>query len=88
MEMVLKRTMMKTDEPAVTETEHLALISEIREVERKLAYTEDWFAIEKDENLIDACIYERESLCARYRYLIGLARREGLSAYPFRRDRK
>ena len=83
MELALRRTV-KERETGVQENDHSALISEIREVERKLAYTEDWFALEQDENLIDACIYERESLCARYRYLIGLAKRRGISSYPFR----
>lgn len=83
MELALKRVV-KERETDVQENDYWELISEIREVERKLAYTEDWFALEKDENLIDACIYERESLCARYRYLISLAKRRGVSSYPFR----
>ena len=83
MELALRRAV-KVRETDVQSQDSWELISEIREVERKRAYTEEWFSLEKDENLIDACIYERESLCARYRYLISLAKRQGISSHPFR----
>ena len=42
---------------------------------------------ECDENLIEACIYQREALQARYRYLLGTARRKGISCEPFQPKR-
>ena len=36
--------------------------------------TDMWFEMEDDEDLIDASIYQRESLNARYRYLLRKAK--------------
>jgi len=77
MELTLRRTAKQNKD------EYIGLIEEIREVEERLAFTEKWFSLESDQDLIDACIYERESLYARYRYLIGLARKNGVSHRPF-----
>jgi hypothetical protein len=40
--------------------------------------------MEKDSDLIESCIYEIESLRAKYRYLLRIARQQGLRAgtYP------
>lgn len=59
------------------------VLEEIKEVSRLLAHNERWFQLEEDKNLIEACIYQRESLRARYRYLLELARKQGVSAPPF-----
>ena len=77
MELTLRRTSKSNQE------EYLDLIEEIREVEDRLAFIERWFSLECDQDLIDACIYERESLYARYRYLLGVARKNGISHKPF-----
>ena len=52
-----------------------------------MACNDLWFELECDENLIEACIYQREALQARYRYLLGTARRKGISCEPFQPKR-
>ncbi|QEY34303.1 DUF2508 family protein [Caproiciproducens galactitolivorans] len=56
------------------------IMDEIKEVCRLMACNESWFALESDENLIEACIYQRESLKSRYRYLLKQARLKGINA--------
>lgn len=46
------------------------LIKEIRNVCAEMDKTNMWFQMEKNSDLIDACIYRREMLLARYKYLI------------------
>ncbi|MDO4504073.1 MAG: hypothetical protein Q4B84_02915 [Clostridia bacterium] len=46
------------------------LIKEIKIICNELDKTNIWFQMEKDSDLIDACIHQREVLHARYRYLI------------------
>ena len=53
------------------------LLREIREVRRQLEAVYAFFAMEADEDLLDAAIYQREALQARYRYLLRLAREQG-----------
>ena len=50
------------------------LIEDIRDVRRQLESVHSYFALETDEDLLDAAIYHREALEARYRYLLRLAR--------------
>jgi len=50
------------------------LIRDIREVRRQLEAVHASFALETDEDLLDAAIYQREALQARYRYLLRQAR--------------
>jgi len=50
------------------------LIRDIREVRRQLEAAHAFFALETDEDLLDAAIYQREALQARYRYLLRLAK--------------
>ena len=59
------------------------LLMQIREVERLILCTENCFSTVNDEDLIEACIYERESLIARYRFLLNAAKIKGLSISPF-----
>ena len=47
-----------------------------------LAYNDCWFQYECDDNLIEACIFQREELSARYRYLLGKAKQLGVSCNP------
>ena len=54
--------------------ERSRLIQDIREVRRQLEGIHAFFAMESDEDLLDAAIYQREALQARYRYLLRLAR--------------
>ena len=69
------------------EQEKRQLLEELREVARLMAGNDLWFQLECDENLIEACIYQREALQARYRYLLGTARRKGISCEPFQPKR-
>ena len=46
------------------------LIDEIKNVCMEIEETNMWFQMEKDSDLIEACIHRREFLYARYRYLI------------------
>ena len=59
------------------------ILEEIQEVSRQMAYNECWFQVECDHNLIDACIYQREELSARYRYLLELAKNSKLNVASF-----
>ncbi len=54
-------------------------IEAIREVCERMTMVENRFAMESDPDLIEGCIYEMESLRAKYRYLLRTARQEGLS---------
>ncbi|MCL2107700.1 MAG: DUF2508 family protein [Oscillospiraceae bacterium] len=51
-----------------------SLIEQLREVRRQLDGVESYFALENDEDLLDAAIYHREALEARHRHLLRLAR--------------
>ena len=57
-----------------------ALLVEIREVCRQLELANARFDMQSDDDLIDACIYEQKALRARYRYLLGQIREQGLHA--------
>ncbi len=46
------------------------LIKEIRNVCEEMDKTNMWFQMEKNSDLIDACIHKREMLLARYKYLM------------------
>lgn len=53
---------------------------EMNEVCSQIACTEMWFEMEEDPDLIDSIIYQRESLIARYRYLIKKAKRYNVNS--------
>lgn len=46
------------------------LQNEIKEIRSQLEHTDIWFQTENDTDLIDACLYQRKFLNARYQYLI------------------
>ncbi len=50
------------------------LLTEIREIKRQLETAYNRFENENDSDLIDACVYELESLTARYRHLLRCAK--------------
>ncbi len=77
---LLQRTEGAAAEPSVNQEK---LLSEIKDVSRLLAYNECWFQLECDSDLIDACIYQREELQARYRYLLSRAKQYGVSGADF-----
>ena len=72
-DMNIKRALLK-DPPLPS------LLADIREVCRQMELVNARFDMQSDSDLIDACIYEQEALRARYRYLLGQARQQGLSA--------
>ncbi len=54
------------------------LLCQIRETSAKLTAAHNRFENECDEDLLDSIIYEIHSLKALYRYLLRLAKEEGL----------
>ncbi len=69
----LKKVLLRADEaPHPT-------IEAIRDVCHQLDVAQMRFSMESDPDLIEDCIFEMESLRARYRYLLRMAREEGLS---------
>lgn len=50
------------------------LIREIKSVIADIACADMWFEFEEDSDLLESCIYYRESLEARYRYLLKKAK--------------
>lgn len=84
MESVLK-LIQRAEGAAVQEQEDREkLLEEIKEVARLIACNDSWFQLECDENLIDACIFQREALRSRYRYLLKSAKQQGLQCTPFK----
>ena len=83
METVLKYIQRVDRADVQAEQKQQNLLDEIKEVGRMLSCNEVWFQMECDENLIDSCIYQREALQARYRYLLAAAKRQGVSAISF-----
>lgn len=59
------------------------LLEEIRDIKQQIACNEGWFAMEIDEDLIEACVYQGQALRARYRYLMRKARKEHIKAPIF-----
>ncbi len=74
MDSVLKRAILRDDE------QPNEVLSAIREVCRQLDNVNARFAMESDDDLIEACIYEMEALRARYRFLLRKAKLEGVTA--------
>lgn len=62
------------------------LLFDIKKVSAQIARIETCFQMTSDEDLIDSCIYEMESLNARYRYLLRRAKELGVSQEPFRAE--
>ena len=50
------------------------LKNDLKLVSNQMAYNDMWFEMEDDSDLMEACIYQRESLQARYRYLLRKAK--------------
>lgn len=48
--------------------------AELKLISSQLACLDTWFQMEDDSDLVEACIYQRESLNAKYRYLIRKAK--------------
>lgn len=74
MENALKRVLFKPEEKPDEMREA------IREVCHQLDCVQSRFEMETDSDMIESCIFEMESLRARYRYLIRLAKSQGATA--------
>lgn len=74
MEGALKKAILKSEK---TPNE---VLTAIRDVCAQLENVNMRFKMERDNDLIESCIYEMESLRARYRYLLKLAKKQGLTA--------
>lgn len=59
-------------------SEKNALLRQIRETSARLTAAHNRFENESDEDLVESIIFEIQSLKALYRYLLRLAREEGL----------
>ena len=59
------------------------ILDEIRITVAKIHAMQHWFNTESDADLIEACVFQLESLEARYRYLLRLARDRGLNRDAF-----
>lgn len=55
-------------------SESAKLLLDIREIQRQIESAYNRFENENDSDLIEACVYELESLTARYRYLLRCAK--------------
>ena len=56
------------------------LLDEIRLTVLQLNSVREWFNSESDADMIESCVYQLESLEARYRYLMRLAKERGLQS--------
>ena len=73
MEQVFRRLLLRQDaSPHPT-------IESIRDVCARIENVESRFSMETDPDLIEGCIYELESLRAKYRYLLRTAREQRIS---------
>ncbi len=70
---------MKDNQEAALNAKRERLFREFKEVYAQMNYTEMWFQMEEDEDLIEASIYQRESLRARYRYLLKKAKANNIN---------
>ncbi|MDD2362887.1 MAG: DUF2508 family protein [Oscillospiraceae bacterium] len=77
MEGAVRKAILKPDE---SKNE---VIAAIREVCLKLQSANTRFEMERDSDLIESSIYEIESLRAQYRYLLRIAREQGIKGGLF-----
>ena len=59
------------------------LKDDLKVISTQIAYNDMWFEMEDDSDLVEACIYQRESLQARYRYLLRKAKESKSFFSPF-----
>lgn len=60
------------------------IVEQIKQVNKLINCADLWFKDEKNEVLIESCIYQREALGARYKYLITVAKQQNLKCEPFK----
>ena len=59
-----------------------AIMEEIKKTGRLIELNSIWFDSEKNHDLIDSCIYQRESLLNKYNYLISTAKKNYIKSKP------
>ncbi len=59
--------------------EEVPILDEIRSTVAMIHSMQQWFNTESDDDLIEACVFELESLEAKYRYLLRMAKDRGLN---------
>lgn len=59
--------------------EEVPILDEIRSTVSMIHSMQQWFNTESDADLIEACVFQLESLEARYRYLLRMAKDRGLN---------
>ncbi|WP_040198280.1 DUF2508 family protein [Candidatus Soleaferrea massiliensis] len=64
--------------------EERELIAELGILKKRIEEVDTRFDLEVDDDLIDACIYEKNSLMARYRHLLKYAKEQGFTCHPCR----
>ena len=69
----------KSNQEAILNAKRIRFFNELREICAQIKCTDMWFEMEEDEDLIDASIYQRESLNARYRYLLRQGKENNIS---------
>ena len=69
----------KSNQEAILNAKRIRFFNELREICAQIKCTDMWFEMEEDEDLIDASIYQREALNARYRYLLRQAKENNIS---------
>ncbi len=74
MEGAIRKAILKTP---VEEPDELLVA--IRDVCARMDNVNTRFSMESDNDMIEACIYELESLRAHYRYLLRLAKSRGMT---------
>lgn len=62
------------------------LLDEIRSTVAMIHAMQQWFNTESDADLIEACVFQLESLEARYRYLLRMAKDRGVYREAFTGD--
>lgn len=69
----------KNNQEAILNAKKRRFLNELRETCAQIKCTDMWFEMEEDEDLIDASIYQREALNARYRYLLRQVKENNIS---------
>ncbi len=64
----------KNKEEYSSEVNAKIIFKEIKNVMADIACADMWFEFEEDSDLLESCIYYKESLEARYRYLLKKAK--------------
>lgn len=73
--------------PTATDLEEKeAILRELRAVSEKIRCAQSRFDLVCENDLVESCIYELESLHAKYRFLLQKARQMGIRCQPFTMD--